>query len=88
VDTTKKENKGRKVDMAFTHADFVAFGHGLRACPGRFFAADVLKLMLIHIVMNYDINLVGKHPKNMWILGRSCIPSSTGEVMFRKRARM
>jgi cytochrome P450 len=84
VDSTKKENKGRKVDMTSTHADFVAFGHGLHACPGRFFAADVLKLMLVHIVVNYDVKLEGEHPKNMWFL-RSCIPSTTAKVMFRKR---
>lgn len=84
VNLTNSQNKGRKLDMASTHADFVAFGHGVHACPGRFFAADVLKLMLVHIVLNYDVKLVGDHPKNMWIL-RSCIPSRTAEVQFRKR---
>jgi len=55
VDTTKQEHRGRKrkVDMASTHDDFLAFGHGLRACPRRFFAADVLRLMLVHLMSSW-----------------------------------
>lgn len=84
ADTTRRENKGRKLEMTSTHADFIAFGHGVHACPGRFFAADVMKVMLVHVVTNYDVKLEGEHPKNRWFI-RSCIPSTTGEVMFRKR---
>jgi cytochrome P450 len=80
-----EQNKGlRKLDMVTTHANSVAFGHGRHACPGRFFAAEMLKLTLAHIIMNYDVKLEGAHPKNTWILS-TCIPSTTGEVMFRKR---
>jgi len=84
VDDTAERNGGRKIDMVSTHADFIAFGHGRHACPGRFFAAEMLKLMLAHIVMNYDVEIEGGHPKNMWIMA-SCIPSTTAEVMLRKR---
>jgi len=55
VDKTKAANRGRKVEMVSTHADFVAFGHGLHVCPRRFFAPDVLRLILVHVVMNYDV---------------------------------
>ncbi|KAF5379456.1 hypothetical protein D9615_006552 [Tricholomella constricta] len=87
VDKTKKENAGRKVDMASTHSDFIAFGHGRHACPGRFFAANELKLMLAHVVMRYDIMLEGgsaRRPENMWFL-TSCIPNPKAEILFRKR---
>ncbi|RDB27628.1 Ent-kaurene oxidase [Hypsizygus marmoreus] len=84
VDKTNKVNVGRKVDMTSTHADFVAFGHGRHACPGRFFAANELKLMLAHILMTYDVKLEGEHPKNMWFV-TVCIPNTKGEVLFRKR---
>ncbi|RDB27706.1 Ent-kaurene oxidase [Hypsizygus marmoreus] len=84
VDKTKKVNVSRKVDMASTHADFLAFGHGRHACPGRFFAANELKLMLAHILMTYDVKLEGEHPKNMWLV-TACIPNTKGEVLFRKR---
>lgn len=87
VDKTKKENEGRNVDMTSTHADFVAFGHGRHACPGRFFAANELKLMLAHIVMNYDVKLEkeGERPKDMWFMD-ACLPNRNAEVMFRKRS--
>jgi cytochrome P450 len=87
ADKAKNENEGRKVDMVSTHADFIAFGHGRHACPGRFFAANELKLMLAHIVMNYDVKLEkeGERPEDMWFMS-SCIPNPKAEVMFRKRS--
>lgn len=86
VDKTKKENKGRKVDLVSTHTDYVAFGHGRHSCPGRFFVANELKLMLAHIIMTYDVKLdpEGERPKNVSFI-TSCIPNPKGEVMFRKR---
>ena len=76
---------GRKVDMTATHTDFLPFGHGRHACPGRFFAAAELKLMLALIVMKYDVKLEGPHPENSWVV-TTCFPNPKGEVLFRKRA--
>lgn len=33
------------------------FGDGTQACPGRFFANCVVKVILTHILMNYDFKL-------------------------------
>ena len=79
-----KESTGRKVDMTATSTDFLSFGHGRHACPGRFFAATELKLMLAHIVMKYDVKLEGPHPANLWVV-TSCMANPKGEVLFRKR---
>ncbi|TCD63305.1 hypothetical protein EIP91_005686 [Steccherinum ochraceum] len=74
-----------------TTADFIAFGQGKHACPGRHFAAYELKLMLAHIVLYYDVKMqpgdegVGVRPKNEWI-GNSIIPDRNAHVLFRKRA--
>ncbi|KAF8220171.1 cytochrome P450 [Tricholoma matsutake] len=84
VNKEDEHNKTRKLDMTTTQADFLPFGHGRHACPGRFFAAEMLKLTLAHIIMNYDVKLEGEHPKNTWILS-TCLPNTTAEVMFRKR---
>ncbi|KAH9005724.1 cytochrome P450 [Lactarius hatsudake] len=35
----------------------LSFGHGRHACPGRFFAATELKVMLARIVTTYDLKL-------------------------------
>ena len=80
-----KEGSGRKLNMTATSTDFLPFGHGRHACPGRFFAAMELKLMLALVVMKYEVKLDGPHPKNLWV-GTACIPNPKGEVLFRKRA--
>lgn len=57
LDETRKENLGRKVDMTATHVDYLSFGNGRHACPGRFFAANQVKLMLAILVTTYDVAL-------------------------------
>lgn len=84
VDKTRDENAGRKVGLTDIHADWMAFGYGRRACPGRFFAADILKLLLAHIIVNYDMKLDGSRPENLWVM-TMCVPNLQGEVFFRKR---
>jgi len=85
LDKAKKENTGYKVDMTATSPDFLEFGHGRHACPGRFFAATELKLMLALIVMKFDVKLEGPRPENLWFVV-ACMPNPKGEVLFRKRA--
>jgi len=54
--------------------------------PGRFFAANELKAMMAHILLNYDVKLAGDaRPKNFWFQGFSS-PSTNAEVLFRKRS--
>ncbi|KAK8112629.1 cytochrome P450 [Apiospora sp. TS-2023a] len=52
--------------FATTSPEYVAFGHGRHACPGRFFAATELKLMLAYIILNYDIEQIDERPSNTW----------------------
>ncbi|KAH8897333.1 cytochrome P450 [Thozetella sp. PMI_491] len=42
---------------------FLVFGYGRHTCPGRWWASQVLKQMMAHLIMNYDIELVGKPTK-------------------------
>jgi len=39
-----------------TSADFVVFGLGRHACPGRFFAFHELKCTISHLVRNFEIS--------------------------------
>lgn len=77
----------RKWDVITTAPDFLSFGHGKHACPGRFFAAAELKLMLAYVVANYDVKLAeeGVRPKDFWIMG-SCLPNQSANVLFRRRS--
>jgi len=80
---------GRKYDMVTTSPEFLLFGHGRRhACPGRFFAACELKIMLAHTVLNYDVKMEneGGRPPDLWFAS-VCIPNRKAKVMFRRHAR-
>ncbi|KAK8100756.1 Cytochrome P450 monooxygenase [Apiospora kogelbergensis] len=37
--------------------DYLTFGYGKHVCPGRFFATDLMKLVLAVTVLRYDIKL-------------------------------
>ncbi|GJJ07764.1 hypothetical protein Clacol_001969 [Clathrus columnatus] len=69
-----------------TSPEYIPFGHGRHACPGRFLAATVLKAVMAYIILNYDVKLgdEGVLPKNLFV-GTFCIPDPTAKVMFRRR---
>ena len=81
------QQDSKKYDIVATSPQFLPFGHGRHACPGRYFAACELKIMLAHIVLSYDVKMEseGVRPPDVW-LALSCIPNPRGKVMFRKRA--
>lgn len=65
--------------------NFLAFGNGRHACPGRFFAAQEMKLMLAYLVLNYDIDRMDKRPEGTCIAGVE-MPPTKAEIRIRKRA--
>jgi cytochrome P450 len=75
----------KKFDIVTTGAHSLAFGHGKHACPGRFFAAMEIKLMLAYVVMTYDMKLVGgvRPPDSPFLYTR--MPNARAEVLFRRR---
>ncbi|EGN93634.1 hypothetical protein SERLA73DRAFT_189361 [Serpula lacrymans var. lacrymans S7.3] len=84
-----REGEGEEVrhQMVSTNPEYIPFGHGRHACPGRFFAANELKAMLAHVVMTYDVKLEdeGVRPVN-FIFNTASSPNPTAKVLFRKRA--
>ncbi|KAF9236822.1 cytochrome P450 [Melanogaster broomeanus] len=71
-----------------TSPEYLSFGYGRHACPGRFFAANELKTMLAHIVVTYDIKLEGSatHPPKLMQVATATVADPTATVMFRHRA--
>jgi cytochrome P450 len=77
-----------KHHMVTPRNDYLLFGHGRHACPGRFFAVNELKLMLSHILLTYDVKLPNDShtpPASRWI-GAAILPDERAEVLFRARA--
>ncbi|KAI6150270.1 cytochrome P450 [Pisolithus tinctorius] len=55
ADLQNEGSEGSRRQMVAVTPDLLSFGLGKHACPGRFFAATVLKTMLAHFVVSYDV---------------------------------
>lgn len=69
-----------------TGPDFLVFGHGKHACPGRFFAAAELKLVLAHALLEYDFEPLVTRPENQWY-GVTCLPPTRATIRVKRRER-
>ncbi|KAK2051303.1 trichothecene C-8 hydroxylase [Colletotrichum caudatum] len=54
VKMRRQEGKEKSSLLVSTTENFTSFGHGILACPGRFFAASEIKIALIHLLLGYD----------------------------------
>ena len=81
-----QEQTTRSMDLTSTSDEYLGFGHGRHACPGRYLAASELKLMLAYVAAHYDVKIAneGSRPADLWMM-TSCMPNQTAEVLFRKR---
>ncbi|KAM0721793.1 hypothetical protein Q7P37_002718 [Cladosporium fusiforme] len=64
--------------------NFLAWGHGRHACPGRFFAAHLMKIMLAHVLLKYNVEADGSKPKG---LDRNEFPIPSVTATFDVRLR-
>ncbi|KAF2128305.1 cytochrome P450 [Dothidotthia symphoricarpi CBS 119687] len=75
-----------KYQHATTGIDNINFGHGLWACPGRFFASVEIKVVLSYILRHYDVKLKPGEPKpKQQHFGLAILPDPEAEVLFRAR---
>ncbi|OKP11796.1 Fumitremorgin C monooxygenase [Penicillium subrubescens] len=47
--------------LVTTTSDNFSFGHGRHACPGRFFAANETKILLVHLLLNPSDTIYTSH---------------------------
>ncbi|TEB33855.1 cytochrome P450 [Coprinellus micaceus] len=83
----KEEGGELKYQMVSLHHDYLLFGHGRSACPGRFFAVNEAKAVMAHILLNYDIKFpegVTSHPAGKWF-SASYTPHPSAQLLVRKR---
>lgn len=80
-----------KYQFVTTHdTDQLHWGVGTHACPGRFFAAYEIKMLLAKILLQYDIRLEGLRDSELQRppdIKRDIrvIPNPVAEVSFRNR---
>lgn len=65
----------------------LSFGHGLHACPGRFFASNEIKILLAYLIVNYNFRFPEgstERPKNIYS-NTAVMPSPFAKVEFKRR---
>lgn len=70
-----------------TGPDSLPFGHGKFACPGRFFAAAQIKVVLVNILLRYDVSFSDgqtSRPPNVFS-GEGIGPDREQAIVFSER---
>lgn len=65
--------------------DFLIFGLGRPACPGRWFAITLQKLAMSHILMDYDVECLGMRPPGVRKVTLIEPRDRTRQIVLRKR---
>ncbi|KDN70031.1 putative cytochrome P450 oxidoreductase GliF [Colletotrichum sublineola] len=69
-----------------TSSNSPGWGDGTQACPGRFFATSTLKIVMAHVIMNYDVSLSKVAPlKSVPLVNGSYSPDNSVEILFKSR---
>nr|Q9C450.1 RecName: Full=Cytochrome P450 monooxygenase paxQ; AltName: Full=Paxilline synthesis protein Q [Penicillium paxilli]AAK11527.1 PaxQ [Penicillium paxilli] len=82
----QKTGKPQDFRFAATNQKYLQFGDGRHTCPGRWMASDEIRLMLAHILMNYDIATKDNkgRPEN-WIFKKILFPDMKAVVILKAR---
>lgn len=82
-ETPGEEHMAHLVSTAQNH---LGFGHGIHACPGRFFASNEIKIALCHLLLKYDWKLPEgiKRPQAI-AHGMMYISDPTAKLLIRRR---
>lgn len=82
----KAEGNATRFQNASTSIEYLPFGDGLSACPGRFFATNELKVMLANVVCNYEFKFAAdvKRPGNFYE-GVASFPDARVGILIRNR---
>lgn len=78
----ERENIAHLVSTSALH---LGFGHGAHACPGRFFAANEVKIALAHLLMKYDWKLPEGHDPQDINMGSGFVVNPELRLLVRRR---
>ena len=71
-----------------TGPQFLPFGHGKHACPGRHLVDFELKMILAYVLLNYDLEFPeeckGRRPEVPW-MAEVLMPPSAAKIRVRRR---
>ncbi|KAL2873445.1 hypothetical protein SGCOL_011391 [Colletotrichum sp. CLE4] len=74
----------KNLGMVTTSDAHLPFGHGRHACPGRFFVAHELKMVVANLFLNYDVKPLAERPKHQWV-GVTVVPPVDAKIELKRR---
>jgi cytochrome P450 len=77
--------------MATTPSEeHLGFGHGVQACPGRFFAVNEIKLIMVYFLLNFDFKQPERQQKSRlhFPFEEYLVLNPTLKLMMRKKERV
>lgn len=81
--TVRERSSERELIVTPTQS-FLALGYGRHACPGRWYVALVMKQAFAYIIMNYDVELIGKPIKRKSLLN-TMVPPVDAQMRIRRK---
>ncbi|KAL8761588.1 MAG: hypothetical protein Q9184_002296 [Pyrenodesmia sp. 2 TL-2023] len=82
----QRPGESTRHQFATTDVNNLHFGHGKYSCPGRFFAANEIKMILAHMLLMYEFKFPSGQgrPKNM-TAHEYIFPDPEGLIMCKER---
>lgn len=74
-----------KSHLISTSADHTGFSHGKHACPGRFFAANEVKIAMVHVIIKYDLKLEDPKAASWMTHGVNMFVNPKAKMSIRRR---
>ncbi|KAI5923975.1 cytochrome P450 [Camillea tinctor] len=74
--------------LVATSAGHLGFGHGEHSCPGRFFAANEIKIALCHMLIKYEWKLAPGSSTEPNVNGLDLSANLEAELLVRRRQNM
>ncbi|TVY90415.1 Cytochrome P450 monooxygenase [Lachnellula willkommii] len=83
----REESNTHKFHFASVSEDMLNWGAGRHACPGRFFAQETLKLLIIHMLVHYEFKHEAGNEKTPRFISNNLflIPNPALPILFKER---
>ncbi|KAF4429605.1 gibberellin cluster-C20-oxidase [Fusarium austroafricanum] len=85
-DMRSDAGKDHGAQLVSTGSNHLGFGHGQHSCPGRFFAANEIKVALCHILVKYDWKLCPNTETKPDTRGMVAKSSPATDILIRRRS--
>lgn len=81
------ENSPHRYNFTSISDDFLAFGGGAHACPGRFLAAYEIKIMIIELLTHFEMKFAEgqKGRPGSIYYNMAIMPDENVDVLFKRR---